>query len=90
MCLVDERILELVQEEGWSTPDLLAERLPVRITERQVAERCLVLAHADLIAPMWDEAYELTGEGQRYLDGEYDADWFELPGPAARVAYALV
>lgn len=88
MRLVDERILKLVEDEGWSSPDLLAERLPMRITENQVAERCLLLAHAELLAPIFDETYELTGQGQRYLEGEYDAAWFELRGPAARVVYA--
>jgi len=87
MLLVDERILELIEDEGWSSPDLLADRLPMRITERQVAERCLVLAHAELTTPIYDETYELTGQGQRYLKGVYDADWFELPGEAVRAAY---
>lgn len=43
-----------------------------------------LLAHAELIAPIHEDAYEITGQGQRYLDGEYDVAWIDLPPKAYR------
>lgn len=76
MCALDDRILEYLHEEGWQSPQMMAQRDEFEdASQARINERCERLAHAGLIAPLWSDCFELTGEGERYLDGEFDADW---------------
>lgn len=56
-------------------------------TRRRVGERCEVLAQAGFIVVLpregLAEQYDITGDGQRYLEGEIDAD-HRRPIPAPK------
>jgi len=85
MQLLDDRILEHLAEEPWSSPAVMARLSGVDASAGRVRERCELLAHAELVTPMHSDVYEITGQGERYLAGEYDVDWFPLPEPAQRI-----
>lgn len=70
---LDDRILEHLAEESWSSPRVLAGHPDVHASEARIAERCRVLTSVELIAPLYERTYEITVWGQRYLEGELDA-----------------
>ena len=75
MCPLDERILEILDEEGLSTPRYIAKEVRLFASVGRVVERCYMLADAELIdSPTTDrEHWEITQAGQWYLEGEIDA-----------------
>lgn len=81
MMQVDERILEYLSAEEWSTPDIMANTRGFEATVNQIHERCLVLAHAELVAPVVKDSdmWELTKWGALYLEGKIDAAHQEWP-----------
>ena len=70
----DDRILEFLREEGLATHRLISREVFESISPGTVAERLSMLEYAGLVCcgPGW-ESYELTEEGQMYLDGDLDA-----------------
>jgi hypothetical protein len=78
---LDERILELLDEEPWSTPSIMEIELPLDATEAQIKEHCMVLADVELIAvdPRDNWRCELDTRGKLYLDGEIDVEWHPPP-----------
>jgi len=85
MCTLDERLIEFVAEEPLASPSLMTSAMPVEASEQRIRERCSMLAEAGLIAPFSEDAemYEVTGEGQRYLRGDLDAEHQPRPNPRA-------
>jgi predicted transcriptional regulator len=86
MCPLDERIMEILDREGWSTARLIEDVTTMNASEDRAHERLQLLSEAGLVAPIYEDAsmYELTGEGQRYLDGDLDAaKHVERPNPHA-------
>jgi hypothetical protein len=89
---VDERILEHLRESGVSSPSLMASRPELHASRRRIRERCLVLAHARMIAPLVDlgsysvdtDHFVLTRLGVEYLDGELDARYHRPPPKVRR------
>ena len=82
MCKLDERILEHLDDEPWSSPTVMASLVGFQFaSERRLAERCRVLARVGFIGPLHGDAYEITGLGERYLDCEVNAAHY---GPWAR------
>jgi hypothetical protein len=75
MCPLDERILELLDERGWASPEFIAGEVRLFSSVERVRERCQMLTEAALIEPMTDDerAFEVTRDGQMYLSGELDA-----------------
>ena len=73
MIQLDDRILEFICEEGWSSPEIMAARPEFQASAAIINERCLWLASAGLIAPISGDLYELTTWGRVYLKGEIDA-----------------
>ncbi|UWG46591.1 PhiH1 repressor family protein, contains HTH domain [Halanaeroarchaeum sp. HSR-CO] len=74
---LDERILEHLSEEGWSTPHIMAKEPAfhdLEASKARIGERCRALADVDFIAPIHGDMYEITTWGQLYLDGDLDAD----------------
>jgi hypothetical protein len=69
----DDRILEILKEETWSSPKLIASRPSIDISEGHIRERLMFLWYAGLVYQIWDDGYEITSEGLRYLDGQLDA-----------------
>lgn len=70
---VDDRILEHLETEGWATPELIAKKPSIDISEGHVRERVLFLWYAGFVDQIWEDAYEITAAGQEYLRGELDA-----------------
>lgn len=83
MCTLDERLLEHLAEDSWSTPRCLSR--VVGLTHGQVEERCLMLSQVGLSVPIFEDSnmYEITCEGQEYLDGELDVENRPAPSPQA-------
>lgn len=84
MCPLDERIVEFVAQEPLASPRLMASVFDFFASRDRIQERCKMLSDAGLIAPFSDdfEMYEVTGAGQRYLEGNLDAE--HQPRPRAR------
>ncbi|WP_232703170.1 hypothetical protein [Halobacterium wangiae] len=73
---LDERILEHLDESGWSTPSLMANHPgfeKMEVSKGQIRERCQMLADAGLVALQHQDLFEITTWGQLYLRGEVDA-----------------
>lgn len=78
---LDERILEHLADEPWSTPELMELVDRINAKPAQIRDRCRVLADADLVAIHLDQGWivELTTLGQLYLDGEADIELYPRP-----------
>lgn len=78
---LDDRILEHLSEESWSTPGFIASLPQVYATEAKVRERCRILADVDLVAFLTEDMdlVELTTWGRKYLDGEIDVELYPPP-----------
>lgn len=84
--MLDERILEHLEREGWSTASLIEQATTMNASESRTRERLRMLTDCGLVAPIFEGSrmYELTSEGQRYLRGELDAKkHIEQPNPHA-------
>jgi hypothetical protein len=75
----DDRILEYLNREGWATASLIESEVSIDISEAHLQERLRMLQYAGLVAPIWSDAYEITLEGMRYLEGELDAEHQPTP-----------
>ena len=76
---LDERILEHLAEDGWSTPQLMAQdRMfeDLQASESRFRERCHEMTNRELVEPLntHSEMYEITTWGLAYLRGQLDAD----------------
>jgi len=78
---LDERILEHLSEEPWSTPDLMELVEGIDATPAQLRDRCRVLADADLVAIYEQDSWnvEITTLGELYLNGETDIELYPPP-----------
>lgn len=85
MCSLDDRILEHLNEESWSSPSVMASRPGFRASPSRIGERCRVLADAELVAFVYDDAVEITSWGQLYLSGKIDAQHQPTPTKRALV-----
>lgn len=85
MCVLDERILELLQRDGWSTASIISRELRMNASRARTYERLRMLRWAGLVAPIHPRStmYELTTEGQLYLRGKLDARNRPRPNPRA-------
>lgn len=84
MCTLDERILEFLAEDSWSTPRHISRVVKLTASHGRVEERCQLLSQVGLIAPIFEGStmYEITREGQEYLAGELDVE--TRPRPSAQ------
>lgn len=85
MCNLDDLILEHLEKEDWSTANLIEKATTMNASERRASERLRMLSKAGLVGPIVEgsDVYELTAEGQRYLEGDLDADLLARPNPRA-------
>lgn len=79
---LDERILEHLADEPWSTPELMELVDGIDATPAQVRDRCCRLADVELLS--WRDEdkldlIEITTEGQLYLAGELDVELYPEP-----------
>jgi len=81
MWSLDDRILEALSEDEWTTPSYLSTLRGMHATEAQIHERCKVLADADLVTFLTEDAdvVGLTTEGQQYLEGKVDVELYPPP-----------
>lgn len=70
----DERILEVLEGEGWVHPRFISRFAGIHLSYRLVQRRLRMLADGGLVAPHDDDydLYHITGDGRRYLNGERD------------------
>ncbi|WP_083866622.1 PhiH1 repressor [Natronococcus occultus] len=74
MTIWDDRILEIIRKEDAGRVGDLAERDAIRISQSSVSRRCKKLAENDLLQPLGNGVYTITGKGEAYLNEEYDAE----------------
>jgi len=75
----DDRILEFIAAERWSSPPIMAGSRFLRASEGRIRDRCTMLVYAGLLAPIHVEMYEVTRWGELYLDGDLDAAHQPVP-----------
>ncbi|WP_170972478.1 hypothetical protein [Natronorubrum halophilum] len=80
---LDDRILEHLDDEPWSSPAVISSRTEFRASKDRIRERCQMLSFAGLIAPIHCNMYEITKWGELYLSGEIDAG--HQPTPPQKV-----
>lgn len=74
MTLWDDRILEVIREDGSGRPTPISDHDYIHISASQVSKRMKKLANNGLLQPLGNGVYVITSEGQRYLDGEIAVD----------------
>lgn len=74
MTIWDDRILEIIQEEGPTPVGKLTESDEVRISQSSVSRRCQKLADKGLLLPIGNGVYSITDTGEAYLNEKYDAE----------------
>lgn len=79
MVQLDDRIMEHLDDGGWSSPSVMAAESDFDASEERIHERCEFLAYARLIAPIARRMYDITQWGQLYLEGELDAEHQPTP-----------
>ncbi|WP_256545445.1 ArsR family transcriptional regulator [Halobellus inordinatus] len=73
MSVWDDRILELLREEGPNSPTPISKHKYIHVTASQVSRRLRRLAEYGLVEPYPNGVYGITTDGEFYLDGELDA-----------------
>ena len=77
MTQADERILEFLQEkEIVASPAVIAANIDY--TGKYVSNRCRMLADAGLIQRVDASNYQITDFGERFLDGDVEAEELEV------------
>ncbi|MFH5798557.1 hypothetical protein [Haladaptatus sp. CMAA 1911] len=76
---LDDRILEHLSEESWSSPSVMESMPEFRASKDRINERCRVLADAELVAIVVGDMVEITQWGMLYLDGGIDAEHQPCP-----------
>jgi len=74
MTLWDDRLLEVIQQEGASRPADLVEHKYIRVSKSTISRRLRKLADHRLLSNLGNGVYVITEEGEKYLSGEIDAD----------------
>jgi len=76
MTIWDDRILEyLLSKDGKSASvGELGDSSVVHVSGAHVSRRCRKLADNGLLLPIGNGVYQITDEGEAYLDGEYNAE----------------
>ena len=75
MVLLDDRILELLDEEedAFMTPSEIADDKRIPYSSQHVGRRCKKLEEHGLIQSVSKGVYRITERGREYLEGEYYA-----------------
>lgn len=74
MSIWDDRILEFISENDGGSVGEIADHRLIRVSQPHVSRRCKVLSDHGLLRPLGNGVYVITKDGQRYLDGELDAE----------------
>jgi len=76
---LDERLLELIDEEGWTSSEVASSRPEFDgISRGRIQERLDALTNAGFVGPIFEgsDMYELDTPGQLYLKGRLNADHY--------------
>lgn len=74
MTIWDDRILEILSEEGPKTPTKIADRKHIHVGRPNISIRLKKLSDNNLVAPLGNGVYEITRNGRLYLVGGYNAE----------------
>lgn len=74
MTIWDDRIMEVIREEGSGSPTPLSEHDYIHISASQVSKRLKKLSEHGLLDSLGNGIYVTTPDGERYLDGELSVD----------------
>ena len=77
MTIWDDRLLELLSEEGPAAPTPLANDDHIHINPSSVSRRLRRLKEYGLVHGLGNGVYGITSEGEQYLNGELDASSLE-------------
>lgn len=80
MTIWDDRILEVIREEGSGSPKKLKESGYIRVSRTHISRRLRELANHGMLQHLGNGVYVITELGEDYLDGELDADELEEVG----------
>jgi len=70
MTIWDDRILEVIRDEGSGSPTPLSEHKYIHISASQVSKRLKKLSEHGLLDSLGNGVYVTTSDGEDYLDGE--------------------
>lgn len=73
MSRADDRILEYLSEDGPEAPKAMVDSGRVRFSRQYVNARCKKLVAYGLLIHLGNGVYDITREGEQYLQGELDA-----------------
>ncbi|WP_058366536.1 winged helix-turn-helix domain-containing protein [Haloparvum sedimenti] len=73
MTIWDDRILEIIREEGPMSPTPLSNHDYIRIGKSGVSKRLNRMKDHGLVQELGNGVYSITEKGVSYLDGEIDA-----------------
>lgn len=77
MVLWDDRLLEIARAEGHVSPKTAEDSGYIHIGNSQISRRLSKLADHGLLRKLPNGVYTITADGEKYLDGELNAE--ELP-----------
>jgi Mn-dependent DtxR family transcriptional regulator len=86
MTIWDDRIMEVLREEGPLSVGELTDHDSIRISHSQVSRRCSRLAEHGLLDSFANGVYSLTGQGESYLNGELNADELQTDDEEGKAA----
>ncbi|WP_363466293.1 winged helix-turn-helix domain-containing protein [Halogeometricum borinquense] len=73
MVIWDDRILEILREQGTATPSDIANRTHIHVSRPHVSNRLATLAEHKLVEALGNGVYCLTEIGRLYIEGQFDA-----------------
>ena len=79
MTIWDDRLLELIREDGSGSPSELADSEYVRVSRQHVSRRLKKLSEHGMLDHLGNGVYVITERGINYLDGELDAEDVDEP-----------
>ena len=74
MSIWDERILEVLRNEGPKTPTKISKLDHIHVSQPHVSDRLSRLRENNFVKSLGNGVYKITDNGKLYLDGKYDAE----------------
>lgn len=74
MSIWDDRLLEVLVNDGPMSVGALAEHPSIRIQQPAISKRMSKLADHDLVVGLGNGVYQISDAGNAYLHGEYDVE----------------
>jgi predicted transcriptional regulator len=77
MVLADERILEYLRANESGSPKKMADSGVVRFSREYINQRCKQLVEEGFLRHLGNGVYVISEQGEKYLDGDIDAQTLE-------------